>query len=233
MALPDGSPESLGSWKFLPALPPTPGGWALLVLRLSFLSPPILSTSPGRAGAAPRVSASLHRWLTFACRVELSVTRLQLRASLSSRGRLPVLAVPSSQLWAVIPRPVCRSLKTQHQFFLSGCPSSQLQHAGSGSLTRDSTRPLTLGAQTCCHWTTREVLRRQQERQKERKHSLWQPSRTRAFRDRGESEALGHGAAGRDHFSGNRPLNFSGLGGAWPWVQPGDLMAQACGLSTV
>lgn len=70
-------------------------------------------------------------------------------------------------------------------------------------------------------------------RKTERKHSLWQPSRTRAFRGRGESEALGHGVAGRDHFSGNRPLNFSGLGGAWPWVQPGDLMAQACGLSAV
>ena len=144
-----------------------------------------------------------------------------------------MLAVPSSQVWAVIPRPVCRCLKTQHQIVLSGCPSSQLRHAGSGSPTGGRTQPPTPGAQTCRPWATREVLWRQQERQKERKHSLWQPSRTRAFRGRGESEALGHGVAGRDHFSGNRPLNFSGLGGAWPWVQPGDLMAQACGLSAV
>ena len=48
-ALPDGSPESLGSWKFLPALPPTPGGWALIVLRLSFLpSPPLHVPRQGR-----------------------------------------------------------------------------------------------------------------------------------------------------------------------------------------
>ena len=54
MALPDGSPESLGSWKFLPALPPTPGGWALLVLRLSFLSPPHPLHVPRQGRGSPK-----------------------------------------------------------------------------------------------------------------------------------------------------------------------------------
>lgn len=43
--------------------------------HLSFLPLQALP-SPGRAEAAPRVSASLRQRLTFACRVELSVTRL-------------------------------------------------------------------------------------------------------------------------------------------------------------
>lgn len=163
-----GAPSHWGSWRFLPALPappppprcppPEPGPCPSPV---SPSRPPNLSTSPGSAGAAPRVLASLHGWLTFARRVERSVTGLQLRASLGNRGHSSFLAVSSSQVWAVIPRPVWRSVKTQHQFFLLGCTSSQLQQAGSGSLTRDCSPLPTLGAQTCSHWTTREVLRHQ------------------------------------------------------------------------
>ena len=37
--------------------------------------------------------------------------------------------------------------------------SSELQHVGFGSLVRDGTQPLEVGAQCLSHWTTQEVSR--------------------------------------------------------------------------
>lgn len=149
-ALPDKT--SAGLLEILSALPPPhcPPPEALGLARSSSLpSCPSALHVPRQGGAAPRVSSFSSSAADVCLQGGAKCQRLQLRTS-GNRGHSHLSRRPFSQVWAVIPGKAVAGLKTQRQFFLFGCPGSQLQCARVWFPDQGCHRPpRPLGAQTC------------------------------------------------------------------------------------